>query len=91
MSKQDIINAIIARVGTSGFSSWRIGITQDLAGRKKYWKETEKQDIQYWTNWTADSLTDAQDIESYFIKKGMKGGTGGGGLVAGATTHVYIF
>ncbi len=91
MSKNDIIDAIIARVGTSGFSSWRIGLTQDLAERKTHWKETEKEDIQYWTNWTADSLTEAQDIESFFINvKGMKGGTGGD-MSPWKTTYVYIF
>jgi hypothetical protein len=92
MTEKELKDAIIKRVGTSSFSAWRIGLTQDLDERKKYWKETEKEDIQYWTNWTADSLTIAQNVESYFInEKGMKGGTGGGGLVAGATTYVYIF
>ena len=49
----------------------------DLAERKGYWKDTEKENVTYWVNWTADSLSDAQDIERHFINKGMKGGTGG--------------
>ena len=90
MSERDIKDAIINRVASSSFSAWRIGLTQDLAERKKYWKETEKEDIQYWTNWTADSLSIAQNVEAFFInEKKMKGGTGGD-MSAGAT-YVYIF
>ncbi|MGB9071147.1 MAG: hypothetical protein WCC22_00620 [Terriglobales bacterium] len=40
-------------------------------------KTTEKQDITYWKDWIAASLSDAQDIERHFINKGAKGGTGG--------------
>ena len=40
--------------------------------------------------WTADSLSDAQDIERHFISKGMKGGTGGD-LSAYKTVYVYVF
>lgn len=91
MRKQDIIAAIITRVGTSSYGSWRIGLTHDLTERKQHWKDTEKQDIQYWKDWTADSLADAHEIESYFInEKGMKGGTGGD-LSPNKTVFVYIF
>jgi hypothetical protein len=77
-------------MGQSSYSVWRIGLTHDLATRKSYWKDTEKEDIQYWTNWTANSLSDAQDIEAHFINKGMQGGTGGD-LSANKTVYVYIF
>jgi len=88
-SKQSIVAAINAKVGTS-FSIYRIGLTHDLAERKAYWKDTEKQNVDYWANWTADSLSDAQDIESHFINKGMKGGVGGN-LVSYKTVYVYVF
>jgi hypothetical protein len=53
-------------------------------------KITEKQDVSHWAAWEADSLSDAQDIEKYFINKGMKGGTGGN-LDSRYKTYVYIF
>jgi hypothetical protein len=93
MTKQSIIQAINARVAgvAASFSAWRIGLTHDPTERKTYWNETEKENVGCWTQWTADSLSDAQDIESYFInEKKMKGGTGGD-LDFRKTTYVYIF
>jgi len=90
MSKQGIINAIVSRVGNTAYNSWRVGLTHDLAERKKYWSETQKMNVSYWTAWEADSLSDAQDIEAHFINKGMKGGTGGD-LSSTKTVYVYIF
>jgi hypothetical protein len=91
MTKDGIIQAINTRVGRSDFNAWRIGLTHDLGERKTYWKDTEHQDVFHWTQWTADSLADAQDIEGYFIKvKGMKNGTGGD-LSPSNTVYVYIF
>ncbi len=90
MTKPQIASAITTKVGTSGYSIWRIGLTHDLMERKKYWRDTENQNTEYWSNWAADSLSDAQDIESHFINKGMKGGTGGD-LSARKTVYVYVF
>jgi hypothetical protein len=91
MTKDSIIQAINTRVGRSDFNAWRIGITHDLGERKTYWKDTEHQDVFHWTQWTADSLADAQEIEGYFVKvKGMTGGTGGD-LSLSKTVYVYIF
>jgi hypothetical protein len=50
----------------------------------------EKQDVSHWAAWEADSLSDAQDIEKYFINKGMKGGTGGN-LDSRYKTYIFIF
>jgi hypothetical protein len=88
-AKKSIMDAIQTKVG-SGYSAWRIGLTHDLAERKAYWKDTEKQSVTSWTNWTADSLSDAEDIERHFINKAMKGGTGGN-LSSSKTVYVYIF
>jgi hypothetical protein len=88
-SKSNIISAINTRVGTSSYSSWRIGLTHDVGGRKKEWGD-EGESVTHWTYWTADSLSDAQDIEAHFINKGMKGGTGGN-LSFNKTVYVYIF
>jgi hypothetical protein len=85
-SKTSIIAAIEAKVVTYGY--YRIGLTHDLTERKTYWAGQES--VQYWVDWKADSLSDAQDIEKFFINKGMKGGTGGN-LSALKTTFVYVF
>ena len=89
-TKSGIIAAINSKVGTTALSAWRIGLTHDPAERKKYWEETENQNVTHWSAWEADSLLDAQAIESHFIDKGMKGGVGGD-LSAIYTVHVYIF
>jgi hypothetical protein len=82
-------NRLLASLKPSGFD--RIGLTHDLAERKSYWKDTEKQNVDYWKDWQADSLSDAQEIETYFIQtKGMKGGEGGN-LSARKTVFVYVF
>jgi hypothetical protein len=82
--------AINAKIGDTKYSIWRIGLTHDLVERKAYWRDTENENVKYWSDWTADSLSNAQDIESHFINKGMKGGTGGD-LSARRTTYVYVF
>ena len=89
-TKSGIVSAIISKVGDTQLSAWRIGLTHDLAERKKYWKDTEGQDVDYWVGWKADSLSDAQAIEAGFIDKGMKGGVEGD-LSAQKTVYVYIF
>ena len=88
-AKATIINEIIVRAGSS-YTAWRIGITNDLAERKTYWKETKKQNVNSWTEWTADSLADARAIEDHFInEKKMRGGVGGD--LASSPVYVYIF
>jgi hypothetical protein len=88
-TKDSIIAAIQSKV-SNYYSCFRIGLSHDLAERKAYWKDTEKQNITFWSDWTADSLSDAQDIERHFINKGMKGGTGGD-LSASKTVYIYVF
>lgn len=89
-TKSGIITAINSTVGNTALSAWRIGLTHDLEERKKYWRDTENQDVGHWSAWEADSLSDAQAIESHFINKGMKGGAGGD-LSLLYTVYVYIF
>jgi hypothetical protein len=88
-ARATIISAINAKVGTS-YSAWRIGLTHDPCERKTYWGQTSKLDVSHWNAWTADSLSDAQDIERHFINKGMKGGTGRD-LDSRKLTYAYIF
>ena len=89
-TKAAIIAAINSKVGDTKFSIWRIGLTHDLKDRKTYWKDTEKVNVDHWSDWQANSLSDAQDIERHFVNKGMKGGTGGD-LSSRSTTYVYVF
>jgi hypothetical protein len=93
MDKKSVKQAIIDRVESSktvDYSAWTIGLTHDPAERKQQ-HEADKKSTKHWKQWIADLLSDAQDIESYFIKtKGMKGGTGGD-LSARKTVYVYIF
>lgn len=88
-SKASIIAAIDARVGISNYYSWRIGLTHDLATRRQQWAN-DGENVTHWIAWTADSLSDAQDIENHFINKGMKGGEGGN-LSSNKTVYVDIF
>jgi hypothetical protein len=89
-TKASIVIAIQIKAASIPYNSWRIGLTHDLAERRKFWEETERQNISAWSDWKADSLKDAQEIEAHFIKKGMKGGTGGA-LVFYKPVHVYVF
>ena len=89
-TKKGIMDAIASKIGTTSPSIWQIGLTHDLVERKAYWRDTEKVSVDYWSAWTADSLSDAQDIEAHFIRKGMKGGTGGD-LSARKAVYVYVF
>ncbi|MEW6229514.1 MAG: hypothetical protein AB1700_15715 [Bacillota bacterium] len=86
---QEIANAICKRVKESqvvNFAAWRIGITNDVKERYEYWGKPE-----HFLYWKADSLSDAQTVESHFInKKGMQGGTGGD-LDPRKPVYVYIF
>ncbi len=90
MKKSEIISAIESKVKSIGYSPWRIGLTHDPEERKKYWSETEKLSVTLWSQWQADSLSDAQDVEAQFIDKGMKGGTGGD-LSPYKTVYIYVF
>lgn len=93
MDKQSIKQAIINRVESSktvNYSAWTFGLTHNPQERKKQ-HENEGKSTTYWKQWTVDSLTDAQEIESYFInEKDMKGGTGGN-LSGDRIVYVYIF
>ena len=86
---EEIAQAITKRVNQSkdpNFKAWRIGLTHDIQNRYEEWGKPK-----YFLYWQADSLADAEAVESHFINKmGMKGGTGGD-LDARKTTYVYIF
>lgn len=93
MNKYFIADAIAKRVSAArrvDYSLWKIGITNDISRRADE-HASEGEDTKYGLWWEADSLVDAQEIESYFINTmGMNGGTGGN-LDPIKTTYVYIY
>ena len=93
MNKKSITEAIARRIEASktvDYSNWIIGLTHDPDERKQR-HQNDGNVTKHWMQWVADSLSDARDIESYFInKKGMKGGTGGN-LSTQRKVYVYIF
>lgn len=85
MTKQALITAIDAVVG-SKCSIWTVGITNDPK-RRKGEHESDGESVTYWRDWKADSEQIARDVEAHFLKKGCKGGSGGGFN----PTYVYVF
>ena len=86
MKATEIIQEIDRKVGSTEYKIWTIGITEDPTQRKSQ-HDNEGKDIKYWQDWKADNETIARSVEEYFLKKGMKGGTGGGEH----PTYVYVF
>ena len=82
MNRQSITHSITDRVESAklaDYSLWTIGLTYFPDDRKKQ------------RQWIADSFSDAQGVESFFInQKGMKGGTTED-LNAHKTVYIYIF
>src|SRR6266498_4619097 len=82
MNRQSIIQAITDKVESAkpaDYALWTIGLTHFPADRKKQ------------RQWIADSFSDAQGIEAFFINnKGMQGGTTEG-FNGHKTVYVYIF
>lgn len=93
MTKDEIAQEIYRRIegsNTVNYAAWTVGLTHNPQERQPQHKADGK-DIQHWKQWVADSLDEAQEVESYFInEKGMKGGTGGN-LSPSRTVYVYIF
>ena len=95
MDKQSIMQEIVNVVNSCkpkpvDFSAWTIGLTHNPYERKQQ-HVNDRKSTKYWKQWVADSLSDAENIETHFINvKGMKGGTGGN-LNKGKTVYVYIF
>jgi hypothetical protein len=90
MKKSEIETEIDFKVGITSYEIWRIGLAQELSELKKHLREKQKHDINYWAEWEADSLSDAREIESQFIKRGMKAGTGND-LSTNKPVYVYIY
>ncbi len=82
MASESQIKSAIEKIVNGAYSLWTIGVTDDPDKRKE-----EHGNPKHWHQWDADTEQEARNVESYFIKKGMKGGSGG----LGSADYVYIF
>jgi hypothetical protein len=81
----DIIRSV-ALSENSLYRDWKIGITHDVDDRYREWGRPER-----FRHWKANSLNEAQTVETYFVRqKGMKG-IHGGDLDPLRDAFVYIF
>lgn len=87
MTKNTIISDFEKYVGTDDYSDWYVGITNDI-DRRLYDEHQVDKKQDKWIHSPADSKDIAQEVEEYFLDKGMDGDTGGG---YNNTTHVYAF
>lgn len=80
---EEEIKAAIERVrGTTSYSSWTIGITDDPDRRRR-----EHNNPRDWHQWRADTEGIARRVERHFLDKSMKGDVGGGE----SPNYVYVF
>ena len=89
MDKLQIISEIesrISRLKEEDYSIWTVGISDTPKVRKDQHTGDGK-DVQHWKDWSTNNEKDGRDIEEYFLDKGMRGDTGGGG----SASYVYIF
>jgi hypothetical protein len=49
------------------YNVWTIGVTNDPAKQKEEWGYPT-----FWHEWRANSVPDAESIQRYYAKKGMK-------------------
>ena len=76
------IEVVVKSYDPKEYRVWTIGVTGDAQTRR-----TEHGNPKAWKQWRVDTDTIARNVESHFIKLGMKGGTGGQGMA----DTLYIF
>jgi hypothetical protein len=86
MNQNELIQSIKTKVGSSNYSNWVIGVTDDPITRRQQ-HEKIGNNVRFWSHWKTDSEKTGRDIEKYFLDLGMKGDTGGGGSAG----YVYVF
>lgn len=82
MQFEQQIVAEIERIVTSNYPIWTIGVTKDLALRRR---EHGNPDI--WHGWEVIPAISAVNIERYFVSKDMKVGSS----VSSGANYIYIF
>lgn len=79
-SKEEIITDIDNHLQKSGkqyYSDFYVGITNDVE-RRLFEEHNVNRETMWWIYRTANSKSVAQEIEEYYLNKGMQGSTGGG-------------
>lgn len=80
MSRENIIKDINAHLQKSGkqyYSEFYIGITNDVE-RRLFLEHNVNKETMWWIYRTAINKDVAQEVEEFFLNKGMKGNLGGG-------------
>lgn len=86
----DIISEINAHLNKSlkkDYSNYYVGITNDIE-RRLFGEHNVSKDNAWWIYCVAYNKEEAQQVEEYFLKKGMQGDTGGG---TEDSTFVYCY
>ena len=86
-TKEKIIADIKSHLQTTNYSGFYIGITNDVE-RRLFGEHNVSKQKDCWIYRKADSKPIAQDVEEYFLDKGMQGDTGGGN---DDSTYVYCY
>ncbi len=90
-TKVTIIAGIEFRVGRSGmYTGWKIGLTHEPEKSKRDWELRQGGDIDRWSEWQANSLGEAEDIQGHFTEKGMSN-AGGESLSRYKPIYVFVF
>lgn len=73
----DDINTHLSKSGKRYYSDFYIGITNDVE-RRMFTEHNVAKEKSWWIYRTATNSEIAHDVEDYFLKKGMRGGSEGG-------------
>lgn len=91
MAKQtakQILNDIFSHLnGDVNYKAYYIGITNDI-NRRLFGEHNVNRNYGWWIYREAIDKDHAQDVEEFFLEKGMKGNTGGG---TSDSTWVYCY
>lgn len=90
MTKESIIKAFKEHFRNSSkqhYSDFYVGITDNVT-RRLFGEHNVDKDRGWWIWQPADSKSIAQEVENYFLDKGMKGAPGGGN---DGTVFVYCY
>ncbi len=75
----------LAKSNKQYYSDFYVGITNDIERRLFTEHNVDKNDS-WWIYRTATNKTEAQNVEEYFLSKGMEGDTGGG-----TDNSIYVY
>lgn len=92
MTKDEIIRDFDEHLKTSNrryYSEFYVGITNDIENRLFTAHRVPRKN-HWWIYSYANTESIAREVEKYYLKKGMRGGTGGG-TGTGDARYVYCY